>query len=163
MAPLPDRFNAIAERHAAPGQEGARADAIGQAWEREMLALRMRAPDTPRTAELIDLSLDFLIIQRCVGPIPAGTLARLRESALTVAAAPESARPPERKAHADMQRFNLLFPLLWLQASMPRTAVRLDCAIATLLTIRNGLSHAPMAGREAATRSTPDSRTASSE
>lgn len=38
------RFDAVADLHAAPGQEGERADAIARAWESEMFGLRVFSP-----------------------------------------------------------------------------------------------------------------------
>ncbi|UVE69366.1 hypothetical protein L2Y90_21810 [Burkholderia pyrrocinia] len=163
VAPPRSRFDAIAELHAEPGREGERADAIALAWESEMRGLRMRPPNAPRTAEMLELSLDLLLIQRRIGPIPVITLARLRESAPAAQAALGADRLPDRTTHDDMQRFNLLFPLLWLQAGMPRTTARLDRTIAALLAIRNGLPSSSAATSEANKEPTPATRTASSE
>ncbi|MGU7843999.1 hypothetical protein ACV22V_31620 [Burkholderia sp. AW33-5] len=162
VAPPRGRFDAIAEPHAEPGRESERADAIALAWEGEMRGLRMRPPNAPRTAEMLELSLDLLLIQRRIGPIPVGTLAKLRESATATQAALRADRLSDRTIHDGMQRFNLLFPLLWLQAGMPRTTARLDRAIAALLAIRNGLPSNSTATSEANNEPTPATRTASS-
>ncbi|MPV67774.1 hypothetical protein GD429_18450 [Burkholderia sp. BE17] len=163
VAPPRSRFDAIAKLHAEPGREGERADALALAWESEMRGLRMLPPNAPRTAAMLELSLDFLLIQRRIGPIPVSTLARLRESVPADQAAMGADRLPDRTARDDMQRFNLLFPLLWLQSGMPRTTARLDRAIATLLAIRNGLPSGSIATSEAKREPTPATRTASSE
>ncbi len=139
VAPLRGRFDVIAELHATPGQEGERADAISKAWESAMRGLRMLPPNTPRAAEMLEISLDFLLVQRRIGPIPISTLAKLRDSTPDAQVAVEADRLPDQTTHDDMRRFNLLFPLVWLQAGMPRTTLRLDREIATLHAIRNGL------------------------
>lgn len=157
------RFDAVADLHAAPGQEGERADAIARAWESEMFGLRVFSPNAPRTAEILELSLDFLLIQRRIGPIPVSTLARLRESPAPTPVACGRDRLPGETAPDDRRRFNLLFPLLWLQAGMPRTAIRLDCAIAKLLAIRNALPDNPLATDDAQAEPTPAPPASSSE
>ncbi|WP_324658536.1 hypothetical protein [Burkholderia thailandensis] len=163
ITPPRGRFDAIAELHAEPGRESERADAIALAWESEMHGLRMRPPNAPHTAEMLELSLDLLLIQRRIGPIPVSTIARLRESTPAAQAASRADSLPDRTTHDDMQRFNLLFPLLWVQAGMPRTTAHLDRAIAALFAIRNGLPSDSTATSEADKEPTPATRTASSE
>ncbi|WP_423760242.1 hypothetical protein [Burkholderia sp. NLJ2] len=155
LPPLRGRFDTIAELHAAPGQEAERADAISKAWECAMHGLRTLPPNAPRAAEMLELSLDFLLVQRRIGPILVTTLARLRDSPPDAQVAAGADRLPDQTTHDDMRRFNLLFPLAWLQAGMPRTTRRLDRGIATLLAIRNGLPVHSTAASEATTALKP--------
>jgi type III secretion regulatory protein HpaA len=141
VPPPAGRLDAVAAQYPEPGQEGARGAAVRDAWCGDMLALldQLAAnPQMPLDAQVLEQSIDLLSVQQRIGQLPAVGLPALRERS-TATAGPggsDVARlpPPERA-----QRFNLLFPLLWLHGDRPSTAPQRARAIDTLHTLRGGV------------------------
>lgn len=141
--PPPGRLDAIAAQYAQPGQEGARAAAVRDAWRTDMLNLREQLaanPQMPIDARVLEQAIDLLGVQQRIGSIAASQpgagsgVAALRErTAGSTAQGVTRLPPPER-----VQRFNLLFPLLWLHADKPSNAAQLNRSIDTLCVMRSG-------------------------
>ncbi|MGF6768154.1 type III secretion regulatory protein HpaA [Paraburkholderia sp. GAS199] len=144
VPPPTGRLDAIAAQYSQPGQEGARAAAIRDAWRNDMLGLRDELaanPHAPLDARVFERSIDLLDVQQRIGslaPVHAGgasNLSVLREHAGGAPAKGVTRLPsPER-----VQRFNLLFPLLWLHADKPSNAKQRARALDTLSGQRNGV------------------------
>ncbi|RAS39239.1 hypothetical protein [Paraburkholderia bryophila] len=143
-APPSGRLDAVAAQYAQPGQEGARAAAVRDAWRGDMLNLRGQLaanPQMPLDARVFEQSLDLLGVQQRIGSIAAALpgansgVAALREHAGGVGAQGVTRLPPPER----VQRFNLLFPLLWLHADKPATVTQRARSIDTLCGLRGGV------------------------
>lgn len=149
MVPPPaGQLEAIAAQYAQPGQEGARNAALREAWCGAMLGLLGQlsaSPQAPFAASVLELSMDLLGAQQRFGQLPSLGLSSLRDRSSSAPGAGVTRLPPPER----MQRFNLLFPLLWLHADMPYTGPQRARALDTLGTLRSGtLSRAMNASAE---------------
>jgi type III secretion regulatory protein HpaA len=140
VVPPPTRqLEAIAGQYAEPGQEGMRNGALRDAWCGAMLGLLGQLSASPQlqfAASVMELSMDLLGAQQRFGKLPSLGLSSLRDrssGASGPGAGVTRLPPPER-----VQRFNLLFPLLWLHADMPYTGPQRARALDTLGTLRSG-------------------------
>ena len=104
---------------------------------REQLAAN---PQMPIDARVLEQAIDLLGVQQRIGSIAASQpgagsgVAALRErTGGSTAQGVTRLPPPER-----VQRFNLLFPLLWLHADKPSNAAQLNRSIDTLCVMRSG-------------------------
>ncbi|QCP52293.1 hypothetical protein FAZ95_24235 [Trinickia violacea] len=138
VPPPVGRLDAVAAQYSEPGQEGARGAAVRDAWCGDMLALldKLAAnPQMPLDTQVFEQSIDLLSVQQRIGPLPAAGLASLRERRTEGQSGGVARLPPPER----VQRFNLLFPLLWLQGDRPSTAPQRTRAIDTLFTLRGGV------------------------
>ena len=136
VPPPAGRLEAIASQYGQPGEEGARNAAIRDAWCDSMLSLREQLAADPQkhfSVAVLEHSMDLLGMQQRFGPLPAVGLAALRDRTAGASEGVSHLRPPER-----VQRFNLLFPLLWLHADMPATRTQRARALDMLSTLRSG-------------------------
>ena len=138
VPPPAGRLDAVAAQYSEPGQEGARGAAVRDAWCGDMLALldKLAAnPQMPLDAQVFEQSIDMLSVQQRIGPLPAVGLSPLRERRTEGQSGGVARLPPPER----VQRFNLLFPLLWLHGDKPSTAPQRTRAIDTLFTLRGGV------------------------
>lgn len=144
--PPSGRLDAVAAQFAQPGQEGARAAAVRDAWRTDMLNLRAQLaanPQMPLDARVFEQAIDLLGVQQKIGSLAtsqpgAGSgVAALRERA-GGSDARGSQGVTRLPAPDRVQRFNLLFPLLWLHADMPSSAPQRARSIDTLCVMRSG-------------------------
>lgn len=142
IPPPSGRLEAIAARFG-PGEESARAAAVRDAWESDLLALHQQVAANPQTdvgALVHQLKIDWLQVEQQIGAMPrGGGIAALRERGGTQAdraGHAAGARPllPERARH-----FNLLVGLLWKDTDLPHTGARRARALGTLNALRNGV------------------------
>ncbi|MBB3000370.1 hypothetical protein FHX57_002722 [Paraburkholderia tropica] len=142
IPPPSGRLEAIAARFG-PGEEGARAAAVRDAWESDLLALHKQVAANPQTdvgALVHQLKIDWLQVEQQIGAMPrGGGIAALRERGGTQAdraGHAVGARPllPERARH-----FNLLVGLLWKDTDLPHTRARGARALGALNALRNGV------------------------
>ncbi|MFM0416074.1 hypothetical protein [Paraburkholderia aromaticivorans] len=145
--PPPGRLDAIAAQYAQPGQEIARAAAVRDAWRTDMLNLREQLagnPQIPLDARVLEQAIDLLGVQQRIGSIAASHLgagcgvAALRERAGGPVSGGARQSVTRLPAPERVQRFNLLFPLLWLHADKPSNAPQLARSIDTLCALRGG-------------------------
>ncbi|CAE6731349.1 hypothetical protein [Paraburkholderia haematera] len=141
--PPSGRLDAVAAQFSQPGQEGARAAAVRDAWRGDMLNLRDQLaanPQMPIDSRVLEQAIDLLGVQQKIGSIAASQpgagsgVAALRERAGGPATHGVTRMPPPER----VQRFNLLFPLLWLHADKPSNAAQLARSIDTLCVMRSG-------------------------
>ncbi|MDR3096665.1 MAG: hypothetical protein LBV73_06280 [Paraburkholderia sp.] len=148
IPPPAGRLDAVAARFG-PGEEAARAAAVRDAWETDMLGLFKQMAANPQMdfgAQVHQLKIDLLQIQQHIGPLPrGGGIAALRQHGAGRAggtgsaggpAEASGARPmqPERARH-----FNLLFGLLWKHSDLSLTPSRRARALGSLNALRNGV------------------------
>ncbi|MFM0594575.1 hypothetical protein [Paraburkholderia dilworthii] len=142
--PPAGRLDAVAAQYGQPGQEGVRAAAVRDAWRGDMLSLREQLaanPQMPLDARVLEQSIDLLGVQQRIGSISAALpgansgVAALREHAGGAGAQGVARLPPPER----VQRFNLLFPLMWLHADKPATVTQRGRSINTLCGLRGGV------------------------
>jgi hypothetical protein len=142
--PPSGRLDAVAAQYAQPGEESARAAAVRDAWRNDMLSLREQLaanPQMPLDARVLEQSIDLLSVQQRIGSLAAAQpgassgVAALRERAGSASGQAVTRLPPPER----VQRFNLLFPLLWLHADKPSNAAQLGRSIDTLCGLRGGV------------------------
>lgn len=138
VPPPAGHLDAIAAQYAQPGQEDARNTALRDAWCGAMLGLRDQLAANPHmhfSATVLEHSMDLLGAQQRFGRLPALGLASLRDRSSSAASTGVTRLPPPER----VQRFNLLFPLLWLHADMPYTGGQRARALDTLGSLRGGV------------------------
>jgi hypothetical protein len=156
IPPPSGRLDAVAARFG-PGEEGARATAVRDAWQTDMLTLFRQVAANPKMdygALVHQLKIDLLQIQRRIGALPpGGGIAALRTqvgtwpdsagnsghgelSARLGGIGATGARPmlPQRA-----RNFNLLFGLLWKHADLTLTPTHCAHALGTHNTLRNSI------------------------
>jgi type III secretion regulatory protein HpaA len=99
------------------------------------------SPQMPFAASVLELSMDLLGAQQRFGKLPSLGLSSLRDRSSSAPSGGVTRLPPPER----VQRFNLLFPLLWLHADMPYTAPQRARALDTLGTLRSGTVSRAMA------------------
>lgn len=158
--PPSGRLDAVAAQYAQPGQEGARAAAVRDAWRGDMLNLREQLaanPQMPLDARVLEQSIDLLGVQQRIGGISAALpgassgVAALREQAGNAGAQGVTRLPPPER----VQRFNLLLPLLWLHADKPATEAQTGRSIDTLCGLRGGVLGRTVGGASGASGAAP--------
>ena len=148
VPPPAGQLDAIAAQYTQPGQEAARNAALRDAWCGAMLDLRDQLAANPHmhfAANVLEHSMDLLGAQQRFGRLPALGLASLRDRSSSAAGAGVTRLPPPER----VQRFNLLFPLLWLHADMPYTGSQRARALDTLGSVRSGVVSRALAGTAA--------------